>query len=93
MTTQPPVKVRVILGAANNVARISASETGCGAFTASSTSDGRRAAFCAAAKYFKLRPHECVSMQPKLTPLRLRLLQKGDVCEKRPEIYSAFLER
>jgi hypothetical protein len=92
MTTKPPVRITVRLKSWNNVARIPASETGGRAIIASSTSDGRRAAFCAAAKYFGLRQHEQMTMDPWATPLRLRRIQRGDVCANIPEIYTAFLE-
>jgi hypothetical protein len=36
--------------------------------------------------------YECMSMNPRLTPLRLRLLQKGDIVARKPEIYTAFLK-
>lgn len=82
MTSKPPVKISVKLGSANNTARISASETGSAAIIASSTCSGETAAYRAARKHFKIgRP-----------TLRLRLLQRGDVCAKKPEIYTAFLK-
>jgi hypothetical protein len=79
MTSKPPVKIRVKLGAATNIARAG---TGKQAKIASSTSSGFYAAQLAATKFFDRPQWE----------IRLRRLQKGDVCANKPEIYTAFVE-
>ena len=81
MTKYPPVKVKVKLGAATNVARAGSGKS---AKISSSSCSGFNAAFSAAAKYFgKIRRGEV---------LRMRCLQQGDCCANKPEIYTAFLE-
>lgn len=75
------VEVRVKLGASNNVARAG---NGKAATIASSTNSGHCAAIKAVGKYFGRLGRGKV--------LRLELTQRGDVCARTPEIYTAVVE-